>query len=169
MMNFNSLSDVFKEQIDDLHSAEQQLIDALPKMASAANSPELRTAFENHLQETRGHLQRLDDIISSLGLPAPTETCKGMQGLIAEGQDILQASGDTAAKDAALIAAAQRVEHYEIAAYGTARTLADNLGYSEERDLLDETLDEEAAADKKLTKIATGGLLKSGVNQAAAR
>jgi ferritin-like metal-binding protein YciE len=168
-MNFNSLDDVFTEQIHDLHSAEQQLVQALPKVAAAASSDELRTALQQHLDETRGHLQRLDEIISSLGLPKPTETCKGMQGLIAEGQEIIAAQGDPAAKDAALIAAAQRVEHYEIAGYGTARTLADHLGHNEERDLLDETLDEESAADKKLTKVATGGMFKSGINQAASR
>jgi ferritin-like metal-binding protein YciE len=107
--------------------------------------------------------------MAQVGLSAGTETCKGMEGLIKEGDEIVKAEGDPTAKDAALIAAAQRVEHYEIAAYGTARTLADELDMGDAKDLLDQTLDEEGAADKLLTRIATGGLLKAGVNQRARR
>ena len=167
-MRLDSLQDVLADQIGDLRSAEEQLVKALPKMVSAAHSDELRAAFENHLEETRGHLQRLQDLIPTLGTPVPMETCEGMQGLLAEGDQIVSAQGDPLAKDAALIAAAQRVEHYEIAAYGTARTLAGELDLDDAKDLLDQTLDEEANADKLLTKIATGGMFKSGVNQAAA-
>jgi ferritin-like metal-binding protein YciE len=168
-MNLNSLTDVFVEQIHDLHSAEEQLVEALPKMAAAAKSDQLREAFEHHLAETRSQLQRLDEIIATLALGPASEPCKAMQGLVAEGEQIISAQGDPAAKDAALIAAAQRVEHYEIAGYGTARTLADQLDNDDARDLLDDTLDEESNADKLLSKIATGGLLGTGVNKEAAR
>ena len=167
-MQLNSLSDVLEEQLEDLHSAERQLMAALPMLAGAAGSEELRVAFEEHLEETRGHVSRLDRIFEQLDLGVPTGTCEAMQGLIREGDGIVNAQGDPIARDAALIAAAQRVEHYEIAAYGTARTLADGLGHSEVAGLLSDTLDEEAAADKTLTKIATGGMFRSGVNREAA-
>jgi len=166
-MNLNSLQDVFKEQIEDLYSAETQLVEALPKVAAAANSDELKTALQQHLEETRGHVQRLQQIFGDAGITSPSEHCKGMEGLLEEGNEIAGAQGDPAAKDAALIAAAQRVEHYEIAAYGTARTLADALGFDDAKDLLDQTLDEESDADKLLTKIATGGVFASGINEQA--
>jgi ferritin-like metal-binding protein YciE len=168
-MQFNDLRDVFEEQINDLRSAEEQLIEALPKLAGAASTPELRKAFEEHLGETRGHLERIEDILSTSGLTRSGEVCKGMQGLIKEGSEIVQATGDPIAKDAALIAAAQRVEHYEMAGYGTAATLADRLGLDDAHDALGQTLSEEEAADKLLTKIATGGMLKSGLNEKAVR
>jgi len=168
-MNLGSLQDVFAEQLNDLRSAEQQLVQALPKMASAASSEELRSAFEEHLQQTRGHLERIDDVIATAGIPTTGEECKAMKGLIAEGEEIVSANGDPLAKDAALIAAAQRVEHYEIAAYGTVVTLADTLDYDDAKDTLGQTLDEEETADKLLTKIATGGMFKAGVNDRAAR
>jgi ferritin-like metal-binding protein YciE len=167
-MKLETLEDVFVEQIADLVSAERQLVQALPKMAGAAHSEELREAFQNHLQETEGHVTRLQEVIGHVSKPVPEETCEAMQGLIKEGEEIVRAQGDGAAIDAALIAAAQRVEHYEIAAYGTARTLADQLGYDRAEELLDETLDEEAKADKLLTKLATGGFLSSGINEKAA-
>jgi ferritin-like metal-binding protein YciE len=166
-MQLNSLQDVFVEQIGDLYSAEQQLVTALPKVASAATDDKLRTALNEHLEQTRGHVRRLEDIFAQLDVAMPNEQCKGMQGLVEEGEQIVQAQGDPAAKDAALIAAAQRVEHYEIAGYGTARTLADELGFDEAKDLLNDTLDEESDADEKLTKIATGGLRQAGINRAA--
>jgi len=168
-MQLTSLQDVFMEQLEDLYSAETQLVRALPQMAGAASHDELREAFEHHLGETQDHVRRLDEIFGQLGAKSGTETCEGMQGLIREGEKIVQATGDPAAKDAALIAAAQRVEHYEIAAYGTARTLADMLDFDDAKDLLDQTLDEEANADKLLTKIATGGWLRTGINEKAAR
>jgi len=167
-MQLNSLDDVLREQLEDLYSAERQLVSALPEMASAASSDDLRRAFDNHLQETRGHVSRLEEIFGHLGAPSPTTHCKGMEGLIAEGKEVIQMPGDSVAKDAALIAAAQRVEHYEIAAYGTARTIAGELDHHEAKELLDQTLDEESDADKLLTKIATGGMFRSGINQAAA-
>jgi ferritin-like metal-binding protein YciE len=166
-MQLGSIDDVFTHELQDLHSAETQLVGALPKMAQAASTDELREAFEHHLEETRGHVRRLDEILGQTGIRAGGETCKGMAGLIQEGEEIVSAQGDPMAKDAALIAAAQRVEHYEIAAYGTARTLAGELGMDDAKDLLDQTLDEEGQADKLLTKIATGGLLKAGVNERA--
>jgi ferritin-like metal-binding protein YciE len=168
-MKLNSLRDVFAEQVNDLRSAEQQLVAALPKMAGAASSDELRQAFEEHLNQTRDHLDRIEDVIATTGITSTGEECKGMKGLIEEGEGIISATGDPMAKDAALIAAAQRVEHYEIAAYGTVVTLADHLDLDEAKDVLGQTLDEEGAADKLLTKIATGGMFKAGVNERAAR
>jgi ferritin-like metal-binding protein YciE len=166
-MGFNSLKDVLQEQLEDLHSAETQLVVALPKMAQAAHHEPLREAFEHHLEETRGHLNRIKEALGELGVSNPTEVCKGMQGLIAEGEETIEMGGDPMASDAALIAAAQRVEHYEIAAYGTARQLAGDCGFDGIKDLMDQTLDEESQADTLLTKIATGGMFKSGINQQA--
>jgi ferritin-like metal-binding protein YciE len=168
-MKIDSLRDVFAEQVNDLRSAEEQLVQALPKLAGAASSDELRRAFEEHLAQTRGHLERIDDVISMTGISKSGAVCKGMKGLIEEGSEIVSATGDPMAKDAALIAAAQRVEHYEIAAYGTVATLADHLDLDDAQDVLGQTLDEEEATDKLLTKIATGGMFKAGVNERAAR
>ena len=168
-MQLNTLNDLFEEQLQDLYSAERQLVEALPKMASASSNEELRDAFEHHLAETRQHAVRLTQIFDQLGKKPGTEKCKGMEGLIKEGEEVLAMQGDPTVIDAALIASAQRVEHYEIAAYGTVKTLADQLDLGDAKGLLDDTLDEEGKADKLLTKIATGGLLGSGVNQAAKR
>ena len=167
-MKLETLEDVFVEQIADLYSAEQQLVQALPKMVQAAHSDELRKALQEHLEQTKGHVTRLEEIKSHTSQAIPVETCKAMQGLLREGDEVMGAQGDGAALDAALIAAAQRVEHYEIAGYGTAKTLADQLGYDRAEELLDETLGEEAKADKLLTKIATGGFMSSGINKEAA-
>jgi len=166
-VQLNSLKDLFVEQLRDLYSAETQLVEALPKMASAASHDELQQAFEHHLDETRGHVDRLREIFGQLGTTPGSETCEAMKGLIAEGEEVVKAQGDSAVKDAALIAAAQRVEHYEIAGYGTVRTFADDLDLGDARDLLDQTLDEESSADKLLTKLATGGMLKAGLNERA--
>jgi ferritin-like metal-binding protein YciE len=166
-VELQSLHDLFVEQLQDLYSAEKQLVEALPKLASAASHDELKQAFEHHLQETRDHVSRLEDIFGELGKQPGGETCEAMQGLVKEGEEIVAAQGDPAVKDAALIAAAQRVEHYEIAAYGTVRTFAGELDMGNAKDLLDQTLDEESSADKLLTKIATGGMLKTGVNERA--
>jgi ferritin-like metal-binding protein YciE len=167
-MGLNTLNDVLQEQVSDLLSAEKQLVAALPKVAQAAHSDELKQAISEHLEETRNHVQRLEKVTGMLGMGNTATTCKAMQGLVAEGEEILAKDGDPIAKDAAIIAAAQRIEHYEIAAYGTARTLAGELDQKDAEKLFSETLDEESAADKLLTKIATGGLFKSGVNKAAA-
>ena len=163
----NSLDDVLHEQVRDLLSAEKQLVAALPKVAEAAHSEELKQAISEHLEETRNHVQRLETVTGLLGIANTATTCKAMPGLIAEGEEVLAEDGDPIAKDAAIIAAAQRIERYEIAAYGTARTLAGELDQEDAERVFGETLDEEGAADKRLTKIATGGLFKSGVNQAA--
>jgi ferritin-like metal-binding protein YciE len=167
-MRLQSLEDVLQEQIADLHSAEKQLVAALPAMADAASDDKLKQAIRQHLEETREHVRRLDEVERGLGMSDNgAEECEAMAGLIREGKEIVSAEGMPQAKDAALIAAAQRVEHYEIAAYGTARALAGELGHDDAKDLLGATLDEESHANELLTKIATGGLLKSGVNQAA--
>jgi ferritin-like metal-binding protein YciE len=166
-MGFHSLKDVLQEQLEDLHSAETQLTAALPKMAQAAHNTELREAFEHHLEETHDHLKRVKEALGEIGVSSPTEVCEGMKGLITEGEELMHKDGDPMARDAALIAAAQRVEHYEIAAYGTARQLASDCGYDGIKDLMDQTLDEESQADKLLTKIATGGMFKAGLNQQA--
>jgi ferritin-like metal-binding protein YciE len=165
-MQLQTLQDLFEHEISDLYSAETQLLTALPKMAQAASNDELRRAFEQHLQETRDHVRRLEDIRGQIG-SSMADDCEGMRGLIEEGDEIVAAGGDPIVKDAALISAAQRVEHYEIAGYGTARTLADELDLGDAKDLLDQTLDEESDADKLLTKIATGGMFKVGINQQA--
>lgn len=162
-----TLHDLFVEQLQDLYSAETQLVDALPKMASAASNEQLRDAFEQHLAETREHVKRLDKIFDELGKSPGGETCKGMKGLIAEGEEVLKMEGDPTVIDAALIAAAQRVEHYEIAGYGTVKTFADHLDLGDIKGILDDTLDEEAKADKLLTSIATGGRFKTGLNEKA--
>lgn len=165
-MALATLNDVFTEQIEDLYSAETQLVSALPKMASAASDEKLQKAIQTHLEQTRRHVQRLQEIKDDLGITG-SQRCKGMAGLLEEGEEVLGEPGSGPSKDAAIIAAAQRVEHYEIAAYGTARTLADELGLDAARKLLNETLDEESQADELLTKIATGGLLRSGLNAQA--
>jgi ferritin-like metal-binding protein YciE len=158
----DSMDTLFRDQIEDLYDAEQRLVDALPNMAEASTSPQLRQAFEHHWQETRNHVSRLERIFHSLGQEAESKTCQAMKGLIKEGEEAIDAEGDPNVKDAALIAAAQRVEHYEIAAYGTARTFARQLNLEEIASLLEETLEEEKAADQKLTQVA-----ESGINQMA--
>lgn len=166
-MQLNSLKDLYVEQLRDLYSAETQLISALPKMAQAASSSALKTAFQQHLDETRTQKQRLEQIFSEMGATPQGETCEAMEGLIKEGEEVIKASGDAKVKDAALIAAAQRVEHYEMAGYGTVRTYADELGFSDAKKLLQKTLDEEGNADKKLNSLAEGGIFSSGINEKA--
>ncbi len=153
-MKLNSLETLFIHEIKDLLSAEKQLVKALPKMAKGASNGSLREAFEEHLEQTKGHVERLEKIFSTLEKTPRAEHCKAMEGLIEEGADLLQEDGADHVKDAALIGAAQRVEHYEIAAYGTARTLAELLGNQEAADLLQQTLDEEKDTDEKLTQLA---------------
>jgi ferritin-like metal-binding protein YciE len=157
-MSMDSLHDLFVNELNDIHRAERQITKALPRLAKAAQSPELRKAFERHLAETEGQIERLDRIFAELGEKGTGKKCKGMEGLIEEGKEILEEDGDPAVIDAALISAAQRVEHYEIAAYGCVRNYADLLGYKEAASLLQQTLDEEEATDEKLTKLAEGGL-----------
>jgi ferritin-like metal-binding protein YciE len=154
--------------LQDLYGAERQLVDALPQMISAANADELRNALEEHLEQTRGHVSRLEDLLPMVGADGTAAKCEGMEGLLREGQEVIAAGGDPMVKDAALIAAAQKVEHYEIAGYGTAAALAEILDFDDARDSLGQILDEEETADKLLTKIATGGMLRAGVNERAA-
>lgn len=166
-MQLNTLKDLYIEQLRDLYSAETQLVEALPKMAQAATSADLKKAFQGHLDETKHQKQRLEKIFSELGATPQGETCEAMKGLIKEGEEIIKTPAQAAVKDAALIAAAQRVEHYEMAGYGTVRTFANELGYDSAKSLLQQTLDEEGDANKKLNSIAEGGLLSSGVNEKA--
>ncbi len=144
--------------LKDLYNAENQLLKALPKMAQAASSPELRTAFEDHLEETKEQVQRLDKIFQELDLNPKGKKCKAMDGLIEEGKEIMEEDAEPPVMDAGLIAAAQRVEHYEMAGYGCVRTYARQLGYEAAAKLLQQTLDEEAEADKKLTELAESGI-----------
>jgi ferritin-like metal-binding protein YciE len=151
----NSLRELYVEQLKDLYDAEQQLIKALPKLAEASSSDELRNAFEEHLDQTGQHAQRIEQIFEGMGQKAKAQKCKGMEGLVKEGSEILKEEDiDGEVKDAALIAAAQRVEHYEIAGYGTVRTYANLLGEDEAANLLQQTLDEEKEADQALNEIA---------------
>lgn len=153
-MALQSLEDLLLHDLKDLYNAENQILKALPRMAKKASSPELRRAFEQHLKQTETQVKRLERVFASLDEKAKGKTCKGMQGLIEEGKEIMSEDIEDDVLDAALIAAAQKVEHYEIAAYGTARTYAEMLGNNEAARLLQQTLDEEAETDKKLTKLA---------------
>jgi len=162
-MSLDSLEKLFTEELKDVYNAEKQLVRALPRMAKAADSPELQQAFTKHLKETEGHVQRLEKIFQQLGQSARGKTCKGMQGLVEEGKEVMEKEGESPVIDAALIASAQRVEHYEIAAYGCLRTYAQLLGLDEAVQLLQQTLEEEEATDKILTDLG-----ESGINEAAA-
>jgi ferritin-like metal-binding protein YciE len=153
-MKLDSLRNLFIEELRDLYSAEKQITRALPKMAKGATSPELQQAFETHLQQTEGQIERLDQIFELLGVSSNGKKCKGMEGLIEEGSELLEEDGEGFVIDAGLIGAAQRVEHYEIAGYGTARALAETLGETEAARLLQQTLDEEGETDKLLTRLA---------------
>lgn len=161
-MKLESLKDLYLEQLKDLHSAETQLIDALPKMAEAASSPDLRKAFNDHLRQTNEHVRRLERIFQDLQESPGGHTCEGMKGLIKEGEQMIHQRGEPSVIDAGLIAAAQRVEHYEIAGYGTLRTYAELLGRNEHVSLLERTLREEEETDERLTELA-----ESHVNQEA--
>ena len=153
-MEINSLRELYVEHLRDLYDAENQLIKALPRMAKEATSDQLRQGIEEHLEQTRGHAERLEEIFEQLGEKAKGKKCKGMQGLIEEGKETLDEDMEEDTKDAAIIAAAQRVEHYEISGYGTARTYANLLGEDEAAELLEETLEEEKETDQKLTQLA---------------
>jgi ferritin-like metal-binding protein YciE len=154
MPAIKSLRDLLVDELRDLHNAENQLIKALPKMAKAASHDELKEGFEDHLEQTREHVDRLDRCFKLLGMAAKGKTCHAMKGLVEEGNEAIQDDAPDAIRDAKLIGAAQRVEHYEIAAYGTARAFAQTLGETKVADLLQETLDEEGETDKKLTALA---------------
>jgi ferritin-like metal-binding protein YciE len=153
-MKLASLHDLYVDELKDLYSAENQLIKALPKMAKAASAPELRDAFTAHLEETKGHVERLEQIFDELDVSPKGKKCKAMEGLIEEGKEVMGEDAEPTVMDAALIGAAQRVEHYEMAGYGGVRTFARLLGFEKAAKLLQKTLDEEGQADKKLTTIA---------------
>lgn len=153
-MSVDSMEKLFLEELKDLYSAENQITKALPKMASAATSQELKKAFEKHLRETEGHIERLEQICEIMGTSPKGKSCEGMKGVIDEGNSMLKEAEEGSVRDAALISAAQRVEHYEMAAYGTVRTYAEQLGQSKCAKLLEATLEEEKATDQKLTSIA---------------
>jgi ferritin-like metal-binding protein YciE len=153
-MSQNNLRSLYADELRDLHNSEQQLIKALPKMAKAANSDELRKGFEEHLEQTRQHARRLEQILSGLGEPVKGKKCKGMAGIVAEGGEMLSENFAGALMDAALISAAQRVEHYEIAAYGAVHAFAELLGEGDAAALLQQTLDEEKETDQKLTDLS---------------
>ena len=154
-MKLETLTDLYFHELKDLYSAEKQLTRALPKMAKAATNEKLRAGFEQHLEETKEHVNRLEQILSSHGQTTRGPKCKGMEGLIEEGKELIEEEPDPEVLDAGLIASAQRVEHYEIAGYGCARTYAQLIGDKEGAKILQQTLDEEAATDEKLTALAT--------------
>ena len=162
-MRLHSLHDLYVEELKDLFSAENQILKALPKMAKAASAPELQNGFQEHLEQTKEHAHRLEQIFQKMSMTGKGKKCKAMEGLLEEGKEMMEEKAEPAVKDAALIAAAQRVEHYEMAGYGCARTFAKILGEQEAAELLQHTLDEEIAADKKLTEVA-----ESTVNAEAA-
>ncbi len=170
MSSHDTLNDLYLDQLRDLYSAERQIVDALPEMEEAAKSSELRNAFHTHLQQTRGHVARLEQISQGLGEKLSGEKCDAIEGILKEGKKEMKNWKDAEARllDAALIAGAQRVEHYEMAAYGTARTLAERLGRNPDAQLLQQTLDEEKAADRILTNIAES-LLPGTVSAGATR
>ena len=163
MAEMGTLHDAFLDELRDAYDAEKQLTKALPKMAKAVSSPELRSAFEMHLEETRGQIGRLEEVFAGLGEKVRGKHCDGMAGILEEGKSAMEEDFDDSTMDAALIASAQRVEHYEMAAYGTLVAWARAMGHTEAADLLEETLEEEKATDAKLTQLA-----ESGINQEAA-
>jgi ferritin-like metal-binding protein YciE len=155
---FNGLNDLFVMELEDLYDAENRLTLALPKMAEATNSSMLKTAFQTHLSQTQNHVRRLEQVLGQLGVEPRRETCDAMKGLIKEGDTMIKAKGDEQTRDAGLIAAAQKVEHYEIASYGTVRTMAHQLGRDDLARILQQTLDEEKETDQRLTQIAESEL-----------
>lgn len=154
MPAINTLKDLLVDELKDLYDAEKQLVKALPKMAKAASNEELKEGILTHLEETKGHVERIEQAFSKLGVPARGKTCEAMKGLIKEGAEAIELEAPDAIRDACIIGAAQRVEHYEMAAYGTARALAETIEEDEVVSLLQETLDEEGDTDKKLTAVA---------------
>jgi ferritin-like metal-binding protein YciE len=158
MADMGNLHEAFIDELRDIYDAEKQLTKALPKMAKAASSPELRDAFETHLEETRQQIERLDQVFQSIEEKARGKHCDGMAGIIQEAQDLMKEDFDDATADASLIAAAQRAEHYEMATYGTLVAWARAMGHEQAADLLQETLEEEKAADEKLNTLAEGGI-----------
>jgi ferritin-like metal-binding protein YciE len=160
-MSVDTIDALFVEELKDLYSAENQITKALPKLIKAASLEELRSAFEHHLKETEGHVQRLEQVFEILGSSPKGKTCDGMKGVLDEGSEMLSETAGGNVRDAALISAAQRVEHYEMAAYGTVRSYAESLGQRQISEILQKTLEEEKAADKKLTEISQKQALRA--------
>jgi ferritin-like metal-binding protein YciE len=165
MSSMESLEDLMQDELKDIYDAEKQLTKALPKLARKATNEELRDALQTHLQETEGHVERLEQIFETLGMPARGKRCEGMKHLIDEGNDMISEAEEDATRDAIMIAAVQKTEHYEIASYGTLRTWANVLGKSEVASLCEETLEEEKAADEKLTAIAESFVNEQSANE----
>ena len=166
-MQHEALRDLYIDELRDIYSAETQLVKALPKMAKAATSDELRSGFEEHLEQTRGHVSRLEQIFEDLDEKPSGKKCSGMEGLVKEGGEMIKNEFEGEVKDAGLIGAAQRVEHYEIAAYGTVRAFAELLGDRNAVDLLSQTLEEEKETDKKLTQLASEINVEASQNERA--
>ena len=166
MAEMGTLHDAFLDELRDAYDAEKQLTKALPKLAKAATSTKLRTAFETHLQETQGQIGRLEQVFQSLNEPVRGKHCDGIAGIIEEGKSVMEEDFDEITMDACLIASGQRAEHYEMAAYGTLVAWAQAMGHAEAAKLLQQTLDEEKAADKKLSGLAEGGINRSAADAA---
>ncbi|HLQ66382.1 MAG TPA: ferritin-like domain-containing protein [Candidatus Limnocylindrales bacterium] len=168
-MQVDSLEKLYVDQLRDIYDAENQLVRALPQMVKAASSSKLRKAFEDHLEQTRGHVRRLDEIFRGLGHPSKGKSCKAMVALIEEGDEMVKSDSESSVRDAGLVAAAQKVEHYEIAAYGTLRTFAEFRGDRSAAQALQETLDEEYEADKTLTQVAESSINLQAAERGAGR
>lgn len=166
-MKLATLEDLFVHELKDIYSAEKQLTEALPKMVAAAHDKDLKQAFQHHLEQTQQHMQVVNELLSDLGKNPGSTVCDGMEGLIEEGKSIIKTQGNADALDAALIVSAQKVEHYEIASYGSLHTFAKTLGYDKAAQKLQMVLDEEYAADQKLDDIAMGVHQRAGLNAAA--
>lgn len=165
-MKLDSLRKLYTEELKDLYNAENQLLKALPKMAKAASSEELKNAFEQHLEQTRGHVDRLEQIFQEMDESPKGKTCHGMKGLIEEGSEMLDQDGEESVLDAGIIVAAQKVEHYEIAGYGSVRTFAEMLGDDKAAKLLQETLDEESEANELLNELAENTINEEALEEA---
>lgn len=166
-LQLSTLTEALFSELADLYDAEQQLVHALPKIAQSVDNASLRDRIEDHLEETKNQVARLEQVFQMMGRKPERDQCEAMQGLLEEADEVIGASGDRQVRDAVLIGALQRVEHYEIAGYGTARAFAEQLDLDDVADLLQETLDEESLTDRKLTTLAEGGLFSSGVNTQA--
>ncbi|MGH9445514.1 MAG: ferritin-like domain-containing protein [Terriglobia bacterium] len=166
-MKYETLKDLYLDELRDIYDAENEIVKALPKMAEAASSTELRSAFTHHLEQTRRHVTRLEQVFQGMGEKPKAKKCDGVRGILEEGEDLIGEKGDQSVRDAGLIAGAQRVEHYEMAVYGSLRTWARQLGNSQAVSLLEETLNEEKAADQKLTQIAEQSVNKQAAASSA--
>ena len=168
-MKVNSLKELYVEELKDTYDAEKQIVKALPKMVKAASTPELQKAFEAHLEQTKGHVQRLEQIFQGLGEEPKAKKCDGMRGILEEGEEVVSEGSEGPVRDAGLIAGAQRVEHYEMAVYGSLKTWAEQLNDGQAAQLLEETLNEEKKADQKLTQIAESSVNTNAAAAANAR